>query len=404
MKQQIKQLMAWVCLLFFLTGPTLAQEADKERGKDKPQQEKAAKDAPERIAEIRLGMSTALTGPCGEIGRAFKAGLESVLAEINQAGGIQGKSVTLIAYDDGYEPDACAENMRKLISEDQVLAIVGNFGTPTAIVSVPIVTEQKVLLFAPVSGGDVLRKSPPDRYVINYRASYAQEMAAIVSRLLESGVKPEKIALFSQNDGFGDAAYKGLLKALADRGYTAGEKLAHGRYSRNTANVEDGLATLVNAQPEAVIMAGTYGACAEFVKMGRELMPETIYAALSEVGAIPFAQAAGKAGEGVIVAQVVPLPEGTLPLAQAFLRSISSPSDVNQGFIAFEGYIAGRILKKGLEKAEALDRESIVDGLESLSNADIGLKTPVTYSRIDHQASDQVYLTVLKNGKFVPFK
>lgn len=400
MKQQIKRLMAWACFLLLLTGTALAQEAVKEAGKEKPKQEKAEKTGPEKGSPIRLGMSTALTGPCGEIGRAFKAGLEAVLTEINQAGGIQGKSVELIAYDDGYEPDACAENMRKLIAEDQVLAVVGNFGTPTAIVSVPIVTEQKVLLFAPVSGGDLLRKSPPDRYVINFRPSYAQEMAAIVSRLLETGVKPEKIALFSQNDGFGDAAYKGLIKALADRGYAAGEKLAHGRYTRNTANVEDGLASLVNAQPEAVILAGTYGACAEFVRMGRQLMPEAVYAALSELGSIPFARAAGEAGEGVIVAQVVPSPQAEVPAAQAFRRSVS----VNQGFIAFEGYIAGRILKKALEKVETLDRESIVEALESLNNADIGLKTPVTYSRIDHQASDQVYLTVLKDGRFLPLK
>ena len=97
--------------------------------------------------------------------------------------------------------------MRQLIEKDNVLAIIGNVGTPTAIVAVPMANEQKTLLFAPFSGGPVLRNDPPDRYVINFRASYAEEIAAMIDALIDiAGLKPEEIAFFTQRDSYGDAA------------------------------------------------------------------------------------------------------------------------------------------------------------------------------------------------------
>ena len=90
-------------------------------------------------------------------------------------GGVNGRKLRLIALDDGYEPARTAPNMRQLIEKDNVLAIIGNVGTPTAVVAVPLANEEKTLLFAPFAGGPNLRNNPPDRYVINFRAGYAEE-------------------------------------------------------------------------------------------------------------------------------------------------------------------------------------------------------------------------------------
>jgi branched-chain amino acid transport system substrate-binding protein len=145
------------------------------RGEDKPT---APSDA-----ELLIGMSTALSGPATQLGVNVKAGVSAAFAEVNEAGGIQGRRLQLIALDDGYEPARTVPNMHALIDEHRVMAIVGNVGTPTAVAAIPIANHAKTVLFGAYTGAGVLRKNPPDRYVVNFRASYAEETAAMVDAL-----------------------------------------------------------------------------------------------------------------------------------------------------------------------------------------------------------------------------
>src|SRR5690348_16195992 len=128
-------------------------------------------------APLKIGMSTVLSGPAQGLGKGMRAGVEAYFARVNQAGGIAGHKLELMTLDDQYEPSRAAPNVRKLIDDEHVLAIVGNVGTPTAVVTVPIVNEKRVPLFGAFTGAGVLRKTPLDRYVFNVRASYADETA-----------------------------------------------------------------------------------------------------------------------------------------------------------------------------------------------------------------------------------
>jgi len=195
------------------------------------------------------------------LGKNMKQGVLVGLERANRAGGINGRSLKLIALDDGYEPTRTAPNMRRLIEQERVLAVIGNVGTPTAIAAVPIANEQKTLLFAPFTGAGVLRKNPPDRYVINYRASYAEETAAMIDALIKTGkLKTDEIAFFTQRDGYGDAGFIGGITALKHHGLRDENSVVHARYARNTLAVENALATILIASPppQAVIMVGAY--------------------------------------------------------------------------------------------------------------------------------------------------
>jgi branched-chain amino acid transport system substrate-binding protein len=125
--------------------------------------------------EILLGMSTVLTGSAENLGKDMQRGIVAGLDRANRNGGLNGRVLRLIALDDAYLPARTSSNMRQLIEKDHVLAVIGNVGTPTANVAVPIANEQKTLLFAPFAGGPNLRNEPPDRYVINFRAGYAEK-------------------------------------------------------------------------------------------------------------------------------------------------------------------------------------------------------------------------------------
>jgi ABC-type branched-subunit amino acid transport system substrate-binding protein len=132
-------------------------------------------------------MSTALTGPAANLGDNMKAGVLAGFHRANTHGGIHGRPLRLIALDDGYEPSRTTPNIRKLIEQDQVLGIIGNVGTPTAIAALPIINEYRRLFFAPFTGAGILRKNPPDHFVINYRASFGEVTASMIVALVTIG-------------------------------------------------------------------------------------------------------------------------------------------------------------------------------------------------------------------------
>jgi branched-chain amino acid transport system substrate-binding protein len=361
-------------------------------------------------AEIVLGMSTALTGGVANLGKGMQRGILAGLERANRNGGVNGRKLRLIALDDGYEPPRTALNIPQLIEKDNVLAIVGDVGTPTAIVAVPLATDRKTLYFAPFSGGPSLRNVPPDRYVINFRASYAEEAAAMVGALIDiGGLKPEEIAFFTQRDSFGNAGFSVGLTALLQHGLKDPRAILDTSYQRNTLAVEGAVASLLMAErpPRAVVMVGASAPCAKFINLCRDSDLNPIFLALSFVDSNSLAEAMGKTDAQIIVTQVVPDPadEG-IPMVGEYHADLKAIDPLAAaGFVDLEGYIAARILTVALEKIQgSITREAVVDGLEGLGKFDLGLGGTLYLSRTEHQASHQIWPACLKEGRFVPFQ
>tara|TARA_B100000745_G_scaffold295495_1_gene239642 strand:+ start:49 stop:1218 length:1170 start_codon:yes stop_codon:yes gene_type:complete len=354
--------------------------------------------------EIKVGMTTALSGPAQSLGQGVKTGVEAYFAMVNAEGGVKGNTLRLIALDDGYEPAKAAPNMRQLIDDEKVVAVVGNVGTPTAIVTVPIANEKQTLLFGAFTGAGVLRQSPPDRYIINYRASYAQETAAMVKGLLSAGIKPEEIAFFTQNDGYGDAGYKGAVKALQENGYQNTISLAHGRYKRNTKNVEGALGTILDAdvEPKAIIMVGAYAPCAAFIELAKEELPEALFLNVSFVGSVALKNALADKAEGVIITQVVPHYLSELEGVKEYRSALNQfAKETQPDFVSLEGYLVGKIFVEALKGSKSpTSREALIDSFESMNQYDPGIGVDIGFSKTQHQASQTIWPTIIRDGKF----
>lgn len=353
---------------------------------------------------IVLGMSTALSGPAQSLGIEMRAGIETYFARINDEGGVYGRPLKFITLDDGYVPEAAIRNMKILIDKENVLAILGNVGTASASVTIPIATEKKTLLFALGTGAELVRQNPPNRYVINYRPSYTQETAVMVGSILESGVLPHEIAIFTQNDTFGDDGYRGVIKSLEAAGYNQGYLLAHGRYERNTTDVEQALLTIIESpvKPKVIIMVGTYAASAKFIRIMKRVLSDVVYMNVSFVGSTALQNSLGSDGEGVIITQVVPHFESNLQLTREYLKDLQfyNPG-AEPDFLSLEGYIIARIFVEGLKRAGPnVNKESIIDALLSINNLDIGMGTPINYADDNYQGSQKVWLTVIREGRF----
>ena len=355
-----------------------------------------------------FGMSTVLSGPAAHLGTNMRNGVLAAFKEINLQGGIQERSLCLIALDDRYTPEKTVANMHKLIDQENVLAIIGNVGTPTAIAAVPIVNRSHIPFYGAFTGAGILRRIPPDRYVINYRASYAEETAAMVQALLAFGrLKPNEIAFFTQRDAYGDSGFVGGIAALKKNGLKDETLITHARYERNSLAVENGLADilLANPEPKAVIIVGTYAPSAKFIRLARNYGLNSLFLNVSFVGAAPLAQALGDDEDGVIVTQVVPHLESTLPIVQDFHKALHryNPS-LPLTYGALEGYIASRIFLQAMKTVDGeITRESIIDALENMGEFDLGFGAPLKITSKEHQASHQIWPTIIRQGQVQPF-
>jgi branched-chain amino acid transport system substrate-binding protein len=364
--------------------------------------------------EIRFGIAAALSGSARELGRQMKLGIDAAFGAINAAGGIHGRQLRLVAADDGYEPTRTIEAMKQLYEKDQVFGIVGNVGTPPAAVAIPYALEQRMLFFGAFTGAGLLRRDPPDRYVFNYRASYAEETDAVVRYLVKiRRLKPEQIAVFAQQDSYGDAGYAGVAKAIrALRGGEAAPILRL-NYKRNTVDVDEAVAALrlYKGTIKAVVMVPTYRAAAKFIEKTRDLFPGMIYSNVSFVGSTALQQELMLLGpryaEGVIVTQVVPPIEGYSSLVLEYKNALGKyfPGEAAD-YVSLEGYIAANLLAEGLRRAgPQLDTEKLVDVLESMRDVDLGVGTPLSFGRTEHQSSHKVWGTQLdQNGRYQPLE
>jgi branched-chain amino acid transport system substrate-binding protein len=371
-------------------------------------------------SEIRFGISAPFTGPAKELGQNMKIGLEAAFNVANAKGGVYGRQLRLIAADDGYEPTRTAVTMPQLSDRDQVFGLVGNVGTPTAVVALPYALDRKMLFFGAFTGAGLLRNDPPDRYVFNYRASYAEETAAVVNYLVKvRRLLPEQIAVFAQQDAYGDAGFAGVEKAIRSlRGGNASPILRL-NYQRNTVDVDVAVAQLQqsNAQLQqkrhapikAVIMVPAYRAAAKFIEKTRDLYPEMVYTSVSFVGSTALADELMLLGKryatGVIVTQVVPAVDGHSSLVLDYKSALAKyfPGQAPD-YVSLEGYVDANVLIAALQRTGAqLDTEKLVGTLENLRDLDIGLGTPVTFSRSDHQGVHKVWGTQLdETGHYQP--
>jgi branched-chain amino acid transport system substrate-binding protein len=353
--------------------------------------------------EIHFGMVAPFSGSAKELGHEMKIGIEAAFDLVNEAGGLYGRQLTLLGADDGYEPARTADAVRELRDKDHVLGMIGNVGTPTAMVSLPYALEHRMLFFGAFTGANLLRRDPPDRYVFNYRASYAEETDAVIRYLMDvRRVPPEQIAVFAQQDAYGDAGFAGVAKAL--RALRLDDAaIPRLNYRRNTVDVDDAVAQLRVHRPpiKAVVMVATYRAAAKFIEKTRDLYPAMIYTNVSFVGSTSLAEELMLLGpryaSGVIVTQVVPAVDS---YATAILKYKSALAKFFPGntpdYVSLEGFLAARVLVEGLRRAgPQLDTEKLVDALEGLRNLDLGLGTPVNYGRTEHQAVHKVWGTEL---------
>ena len=213
-----------------------------------------------------------------------------------------------------------------------------------------------------------------------------------------------KIGVFYQYDAYGFDGLRGTELALKSYGLVP---VATGTYIRGTADVAEGLARIQSAAAEAVVMIGTYEPCARFIQSARTRGYQPIFHNVSFVGAEALVELLGDVAEGVLITQVVPPPQqaplgpelwGIREYIELLTRYYPEESP---NFVGLEGYLNARVLVEGLRRAgRDLDRDAFIRAIESIQNLDLGVASPLSFSALDHQGLERVYLTYVQDGAF----
>jgi ABC-type branched-subunit amino acid transport system substrate-binding protein len=306
--------------------------------------------------------------------------------------------LTLVDYDDRYEPVETVSNVESLIDRDKVFALLGFYGTSTCRAILPMVSDANIVMVGPISGSPSLRQ-PMQRLIFNLYATYAGEAESLVDHIVaDLGCK--SIALFRQDDSDGEAARAAVVEALRRHGLMLA---ADGVYVRNSVTASDAVDFIAKVEPDAVIMFGSYKPCADFVHRVKQLgLRRAVFCTVSTVGTEPLIKYLGNDAEGVVISQVVPSPyDDSLPFVRAYQADMRAVGFTDFTYMSLEGYMSSSALVAGLRGAGAvLTEDSLVAALEHLS---IDAKDfPIRFSLESRQGNDQVFLTQVIHGWALP--
>ena len=360
-------------------------------------------------SEILIGSSAALSGHASFLGTQYIHGSLAYLNEVNSQGGVHGRKIQLISYDDQYDPPKTVANTQKLINQDRVFALFDYVGTPTSVKIIDMVHETKIPVLGFFTGAEQLR-TPFRPYMFHVRDSYYAEAEGAVAYFADKmGLK--NIAVMYQDDAFGLAVLTGVQLALKRRGL---EPVITATFKRGSMDLEPALGIIRPSNAEAVIMVGTYSPLAKFIKISNDAGFTPYFHTVSFVGSLAFGKEIVETQkvdptqyDKIIITQVVPSPlSGELPGIKEYLEKIKKyyPED-QPNDVALEGFVNAKVLVQALQNAgPQLTKQSFIDALESIKNFDVGIGKTVSYSTLDHQGLKGVYYAkVTSDGNFKQF-
>jgi len=345
---------------------------------------------------ILLGASLPLTGINSHLGKDVVIGANTYFSHINARGGVEGKKIEFIQYDDKYEPENTFTNTLTLINKDAVFALFGFVGTPTVKRILPLVAENNIPFIAPYTGASFLRDGK-HATIINFRSSYIEEIDALV-RYLISEKNISKFAIFYQNDDYGEEGYIALSQALTKHHLKLS---AEGTYKRNTLSIHHAIHEIEANKPEAIILVGAYKPTARFIEKVKECCAgEIIFCPISFVNADALVDELKGNASNILFSQTVPSYNDFTSqeaIEYANLLKFYYPKE-KPSLVSYESFLAAKVVVKALQSIRGtVTPSSLVHALKTINPYTLD-NIPLGYHH--SQLLNKVYLSTYHNKTF----
>ena len=360
-------------LLFFVVGPAGAQDT------------------------IKIGFFAPITGPAAADGASAKHAVELGLKEVNDAGGIRGRKVELIIYDDRLNPQEAVAIANKLIERDRVVGVVsGSYSGPTR-VSAPIFQKAGMPMVAgyavhPDVTWDSKQKKAND---FCFRNGFLGEIeGAAAAEFAVKNLKARRISLIFMDNDFGKAISAGFAQRAEKLGATILTKQMY--KFPGESDFRPYLTRIKEGSPDLIFAAGYYNEAASIVRQSKELGMTSQIMGEEGFDSPKFLEIAGSAAEGVVIATNLDR-DDPRPLVQSFLKNYREAYKEDADMVGASSYDAFMILVKAIEKA-GTDPKAIQKAL--LETKDYNGLTGKISRFIQGEVVKPVQIQVVKGGKF----
>lgn len=356
--------------------------------------------AAEDAKPLKIGLLLSLSGPAAPFGIPERDAVRALADGVNAAGGIDGRTIELVVYDDATNPTEAARGMRQLTQQDGVIAVIGSTIGSGTLAAAPIAAAASVPVLAP-NGTDAVVAKDKDYFPWVFRTlpSDSRSGEALLERALDGGAK--KIGLFFQEDAYGKGFHDMLAATAGDRGI---EVVAAVSAPLTATDLGPQATRLRNAEPEVVLVQASAPALgAAFVRAASQVGLKSPIWAQGALAQKSFLQAAGPAAEGVSLTVLANWEDPTPELAE-FARILTEAGTPPQGFGEILAANAFHAIVAAVGKIEGeIDGKALRDALETV--CDIRAFTPgfTCYSADDHEGwtGDAMQPAVVRNGAFV---
>ncbi len=296
---------------------------------------------------ITIGSTGATSGPLAGVGAELEAWASMrAMGQINAKGGVNGRVLQFQMLDDGYVPQRSADNVKKMIGDGSIFALMSCVGTPNNTAIVPLIEESNLPYVGPRSGASSLRK-PGMRNVFHVRASFTDETQRLVQRIVSMGIK-DLAVVYLDND-YGKEVLADVNRALQSQGAKAAAQAA---LAVDGKNLNEVVGKIVAGKPGAVLLGTAGSASVGLITALKKASPMLPIAGLSVTLSGDGIKALGAAGSGLALTMVFPDPyRARLEVVREYQAAMRAIGQQEFSLGSLESYINTQVMAAGLERA-----------------------------------------------------
>lgn len=352
-------------------------------------------------AEIVVGTTLDLSGPINFWGLPAKNGMEMAVEEINAAGGIHGRKLRLVIEDMGYDPKKAVLATQKLLTRDNIFAMIGSMGTVTTAATMPLVLKRGLPHLFPITPAEMFAL-PLERLKFAYFVPYYDDVRTSLKYLIASK-RFSRIGVLYQDDEFGANILKGVRDQLAQVGL---KTVSETSFKRGATDFSSQIARLKTDGADLVVMGTIVRETVGAMTAARSLDWNPGFL-VSQAGYAPVVAALGKeAVEGLYAGVMTPIPywDTASPQVLEWMKKYKAKFNPEPTIEAVVGYMVIATAALGMNNAgRDLTVDSLVAGLERIRDyRNIFGTAPISFAQDNHLATRRTLVAQIQKGRWVP--
>ena len=351
--------------------------------------------------EVLIGNVQDLSGPLKELGAIIPSGSNMYFQYINDQGGVHGRSIKMLIEDHQYNPQKAVAATKKLVEKDRVFCLFQILGTSPCEAIRPILSETGTPLIAPATNSGTMSDLSREAgdLIFHTDTGYDRQGEILVDYILNQN-SDAKIGIVYQDDDYGENVLEGIARAEAEHEITVQKE----SYQRGAIDFKGQTMNLLKGGCTDVIIAGIVREPVTVMKTAEAMNYKPNFFGTGPTVDARVGKLAGSAGEGFTATYWANMWNSDAP-GPILYRELCEKYDIPEPYIGlyhYYGFATAQLLVEGLERAgRNPTRKSLVRGLETFKNWDVGSFPPITFSRNDHAGVDKVQLVQMQNGEQV---